>query len=211
MILVAALASTPMASRSDAPAQHADTVTAPARLPTTLVNPTLEGRHVRVSDLSYPDPERPRKPRATLVMNFMASWCAPCLQELPQLIETCRAYQSQGVQLWLVSVDSFDTHGDLRRILDRYGVGLDRVLLDPYLRTAQKLGVASNDRATVPRTFVVSREGAVLGSYGAFTTATAWAQLKTDIERALAPAEASLAEPAPAVAGTGSPAATGNN
>ncbi|MFY7899853.1 MAG: TlpA disulfide reductase family protein [Chitinophagaceae bacterium] len=40
-----------------------------------------------------------------LIINFWASWCKPCVQELPWFEKTVAEYQSKGVKLVLVSLD----------------------------------------------------------------------------------------------------------
>ena len=40
-----------------------------------------------------------------LVINFWATWCAPCLHELPYFQETVRQFADQNVELVLVSMD----------------------------------------------------------------------------------------------------------
>jgi thiol-disulfide isomerase/thioredoxin len=40
-----------------------------------------------------------------LVINFWASWCAPCIHEIPWFEKTVADYKKQGVKLILVSLD----------------------------------------------------------------------------------------------------------
>lgn len=40
-----------------------------------------------------------------LVVNFWASWCAPCIKEIPWFEKSVAAYKDQKVQLLLVSLD----------------------------------------------------------------------------------------------------------
>ena len=41
-----------------------------------------------------------------LIVNFWATWCAPCRQEMPLLQELQRTHQSEGLQILGVAVDS---------------------------------------------------------------------------------------------------------
>jgi len=40
-----------------------------------------------------------------LLVNFWASWCSPCLKEIPALVELAERYRDQGFELVPVSLD----------------------------------------------------------------------------------------------------------
>jgi len=46
-----------------------------------------------------------RKADHPLIINFWATYCKPCLQEIPYFESTVAKYKAQGVELLLVSVD----------------------------------------------------------------------------------------------------------
>jgi thiol-disulfide isomerase/thioredoxin len=46
-----------------------------------------------------------RKDSKTYVVNFWATWCAPCVKELPAFEKLQAAYKSKGVEVILVSLD----------------------------------------------------------------------------------------------------------
>lgn len=45
-----------------------------------------------------------------LVVNFWASWCAPCIKEIPWFEKSVAAFKDQKVQLILVSLDFADDY-----------------------------------------------------------------------------------------------------
>jgi DsbE subfamily thiol:disulfide oxidoreductase len=62
-----------------------------------------------------------------VVVNFFASWCAPCGAESPVLDKVYRDYRSKGVSFVGVAVN--DTESKARKFIERYGLtfpaGLD--------------------------------------------------------------------------------------
>lgn len=64
-----------------------------------------------------------RKTDTTYVVNFFASWCAPCIQELPELQAFAAEHQSEKVKLILVSLD-FEEDADeaLIPLLHKYSI-----------------------------------------------------------------------------------------
>jgi thiol-disulfide isomerase/thioredoxin len=60
---------------------------------------------------SFPDLAGKQQPLAQwgqqlLIINFWASWCAPCLEEVPLLVRMQKKYQSQGLQIIGIAADS---------------------------------------------------------------------------------------------------------
>lgn len=52
--------------------------------------------------------EKAKAPARLLVLSFCASWCAPCREELPDLVRINRRYAAQGLKILLVSIDDTD-------------------------------------------------------------------------------------------------------
>jgi cytochrome c biogenesis protein CcmG, thiol:disulfide interchange protein DsbE len=86
------------------------------------------------------------------VVNFWASWCAPCVQEHPLLIELKRR---TGVRLY--GINYKDQTAAARRFLGRYGNPFKAVGVDSDGRAAIEWGVYG-----MPETFVVNGEGRIV-------------------------------------------------
>jgi cytochrome c biogenesis protein CcmG/thiol:disulfide interchange protein DsbE len=92
----------------------------------------------------------------TVVLNFWASWCAPCIQEHPVLLQAARRLGPDVVFLGVVYEDEA---ASIQRFLAQRGSAYPS-LLDPDGRTAIAYGVTG-----VPETYVVDREGRISSKY----------------------------------------------
>ena len=54
----------------------------------------------------------------TLLVNFWATWCAPCLEEFPELMDTWRMYRRRPFQLVTVSINYPDEEKAVRTFLE---------------------------------------------------------------------------------------------
>jgi cytochrome c biogenesis protein CcmG, thiol:disulfide interchange protein DsbE len=86
------------------------------------------------------------------VVNFWASWCAPCVQEHPLLVAL---KERTGVRLY--GVNYKDQAATARRFLDRYGNPFTAVGVDANGRAAIDWGVTG-----MPETFIVNGKGEIV-------------------------------------------------
>jgi len=90
-----------------------------------------------------------------VVLNFWATWCPPCVAEMPSLERLHRTLSPEGLAVVTVSTDEDET--ELRRFVSARALTLP-VLKDPGGRVA-----AGEYRTTgYPETFVLDREGRIL-------------------------------------------------
>ena len=88
-----------------------------------------------------------------VLVNFWATWCGPCRQEMPELEKLHRRYRASGFVLLGVNVD--DDPAKAAELASRLGVTF------PVLFDTDKAVSRRYDLATMPSTVIVDREGVV--------------------------------------------------
>ena len=88
-----------------------------------------------------------------VLLNFWASWCAPCQEELPSLLSMQARMRSKGVTVLGISVDEDD--GAYHRFLKERGVNFLTVR-DPEQKISGQYGTFG-----WPETYVIDRKGIV--------------------------------------------------
>jgi cytochrome c biogenesis protein CcmG, thiol:disulfide interchange protein DsbE len=130
----------------------------PSKLPSTLIGKpapklelaALEG--LNDSGRTVPGITPADLMRGTpVIVNFWASWCAPCVGEHPLLIIL---KEKSGVPL--IGVNYKDQAAGARRFLGRYGNPFNAVGVDPNGRAAIEWGVYG-----MPETFIVDAQGRI--------------------------------------------------
>jgi thiol-disulfide isomerase/thioredoxin len=101
-----------------------------------------------------------------VLMNFWATWCPACREELPALDRLQQTMGRDGLQVVAVSVDRGDRRGVERYVRDRRIRTLS-VFVDPDARIAHSEGSADR-RAPfalygMPITYVIGRTGHIQG------------------------------------------------
>jgi len=94
-----------------------------------------------------------------VLVNFWATWCAPCIREMPSLDRL--AARMAGDADFMVAAVSVDRGGaeKARPFLDKLGVSHLTLFLDPKMALAVAIGVRA-----MPTTFLIDRQGRVAGS-----------------------------------------------
>ena len=110
-----------------------------------------------------------------VVVNFWASWCAPCREEAPALEKLWREYQALGVSF--VGVNVKDVGNNALAFVEQYGLTYPNGP-DPHGSITGSYRVRK-----VPETFLISREGVIERR---FVGAIVEQQLQASIDELLA-------------------------
>jgi cytochrome c biogenesis protein CcmG, thiol:disulfide interchange protein DsbE len=103
-----------------------------------------------------------------LVVNFWASWCPPCVAEMPDFE---RVHQQVQGEVRFVGLNTQDNRADADRLVEQTGVTYD-LALDPD-------GALFSDFEVVamPSTFLVDERGAIVHRHSGLLTETALREL----------------------------------
>ena len=90
-----------------------------------------------------------------IVLNFWASWCQPCKDELPLLENAWKQLQAQKKDIVFLGIDFQESSSDATSFLQQYGI--------TYLAGLDINGsIASKYRVTsLPQTIFISRDGSI--------------------------------------------------
>jgi peroxiredoxin len=113
----------------------------PANLDFTLKD--MNGADYRMADL---------KGKVVLV-NFWASWCAPCLAEIPEFVKVREAYHDKGFEIVGISTD--DTPEQLKAFADRHKTNY------PLVQVTSEVEEAFGPVFGLPTSVLVARDGSV--------------------------------------------------
>ena len=92
-----------------------------------------------------------------LVLNFWATWCPPCVEELPSLHQFAREMSNSGVVVLGVSIDKNEQN--YKRFLQRNHVAFETAR-DPNADIAADYGTFK-----WPETYIIGSNGKVLEKY----------------------------------------------
>ncbi len=107
-----------------------------------------------------------------VLLNFWATWCPPCREEIPDLIKLQETYQ--GRSFTVLGVDVGESAAKVSSFADKTGINYP-VVLDHNNRVAESYGVVG-----IPTSLLISSDGKILGVYYGFT-----GQLVQDVKKAV--------------------------
>jgi peroxiredoxin len=91
-----------------------------------------------------------------LVVNFWATWCAPCVDEMPELNRVRAEYRSRGVEVIGIGIDSRER---IHAFRERHGIGFPLLVAGVGGgELARRLGSSAS---VLPYTLLVTPDGTI--------------------------------------------------
>jgi thiol-disulfide isomerase/thioredoxin len=115
-----------------------------------------------------------------VVLDFYATWCPPCRQETPHLVQLQRRYGSQGLRVIGLNVGGPDDRDKVPGFIEEYGIQYtlgfpDAGMTDLYL----------SDDDSIPQAFVFDRKGQLVKRFISYDDSVP-AEMESVIKKALA-------------------------
>jgi len=93
-----------------------------------------------------------------LILDFWATWCAPCRVEIPHFVELQKQYGDKGLTVIGVSLDEQDQEV-VKKFVKRLGVNYAIVMGN------EKVVEAYGGIDAIPTTFVIDRQGRIVSRH----------------------------------------------
>ena len=107
----------------------------------------LQGERFTLDDLLGKGP---------IVVDFWATWCKPCIKELPYVQRLHEDYRDQGVQVLAVTIDSPKSQSQVRRFVKSRKYDF-RVVMDAEQDVFRKL----QGKGTIPYVVILDEKGRI--------------------------------------------------
>ena len=92
-----------------------------------------------------------------LVVNFWATWCTPCREEIPLFVELQDQYSEQGLQFIGIAIDEPEA---VRDFADEFGVDYPMLVGE---HDVMEFGVVlGNHAGTLPYSAIIDRQGRIV-------------------------------------------------
>lgn len=128
---------------------------------------SIDGTTIPVFSFEAFSPVLKNRNDTTYVVNFWATWCGPCVKEIPHFVEV-ETQNSDGPMRWIyVTLDEVETDSLVVRVANKLGIADRTVLLDETDFNAWLNRVDPNWSGAIPATIVYNssyrrfKEGAI--------------------------------------------------
>jgi peroxiredoxin len=97
-----------------------------------------------------------------LLVNLWATWCGPCVSELPEIVSLNRMYRKRKFQLVTISLDDVDKRDDALKVLKENKVALTNYILSSQDRDAFGNALDKEWPGPIPYTVLIAPGGKVI-------------------------------------------------
>ena len=118
---------------------------------------------------------------SVVLLNFWATWCGPCIVEIPEFNNLYKKYKDKGFEILGVSVS--DTKKQLEKFQTKFDVDYKILYSSPEIMNQVNMNYGVN---SVPLSYLINRDSYVVRGYPSAIIGEYWTNaLTTDIEKFL--------------------------
>jgi thiol-disulfide isomerase/thioredoxin len=143
-------------AQSSVPSVLAGSDSAEAALGFQWTEPPAPRRDIRFTDLDGAPVTLADKRGRVVLLNFWATWCLPCVREMPSLYRLQAKFEKSVFEVVLISQDR--DPGLIEPFYERLGLDNMAIYHDPRSRLARELAIIG-----MPTTLLIDREGNEIG------------------------------------------------
>ena len=111
--------------------------------------------------------------KKSVLVNFWATWCAYCVEEMPDLVNLQTKNEPRGFTV--IAVNAGESASQAAAFMKKHGINFP-VVLDEDMAVSQQFNLVG-----IPTSYLISSAGKVIGQYTGFTS-----NLVSDVEKSLA-------------------------
>lgn len=164
--------SSPSTGGNAAPANLASLAPLPAPLKETSIQ-MLDGGSLRLADLAG----------KVVILDLWATWCPPCREEIPHLIELGNEYRDEGLEVIGVTTEDPETdEAKVRSFAEEFQINYKL----GWAGREIAVGILSmSGRDSIPQTLIITRDGRILKHIVGFDPKRTPASMRAAVEQAL--------------------------
>ena len=138
--------------------------------------PKAKATIITVSPASLQSAIKKQRGKVVLV-NFWATWCAPCVAELPALAQLQKRYGKRGLTVLLVSADEASAKPLMQKTLSARGHAKSYLIGGDMVKFFDKFDPKFKGAVALPRTYIYNRKGARVKAVELDHTAAQYAKM----------------------------------
>ncbi len=100
-----------------------------------------------------------------VIVNFWATWCKPCEEEIPSLVAMYSGFKKDDLVILAISIDKEKGPAEINNFAIAHNMDF-QVLLDPRSSVGKRYGITG-----VPESFIIAKDGTIVKK---FTGALDW-------------------------------------
>ena len=116
---------------------------------------TLDGDTITLSDYEGDK---------VVLVDFWSTSCAPCLEEMPELVKIYQEKKAQGFEILAITIDGPNTMPQVSQVVKSKGM-IFPILLDPETEVMDRF----NPKGELPFTVVIDRSGSIVLQRASYT------------------------------------------